>query len=113
MITKYRNRAIFYAACALGLTVLFVVLVHKGRQHIEMSENMGIVCLLVFFAAWTMWMITSFSLTKAKGYSKDLAGGLFMLCFILGFCIPIAPMLFPLYIIFALEDKTKDRMRRR
>ena len=89
--------------------MLFVVLVRKWRQHGIMSENQGALCLVIFFATWIMWMITSFSLTRAKGYARDLAGSLFMLFFILGFCIPFARMLFPIYIIFALKDKTKNR----
>jgi drug/metabolite transporter (DMT)-like permease len=113
MISKYRNHAIWQSTCAIGLTVLFIVLVVKGRQHGMMSDNLGVLCLIIYVAAWVMWMVTSFTLTRAKGYVRDFAGTLFLLFFILGICIPIAPLLFPFYIIFALEDKTKDRKRRR
>ena len=60
-----------------------------------------------------MWMVASFSLARAKGYQRDFASGLFVVIYIIGFCFPIAPILFPLFIIFALEDKAKSRNNER
>jgi uncharacterized membrane protein len=116
MISKYRNRALLQTIFAIILTistVVFLVVLHKHIYRRDESNDWGVLIIPLFFADWAMWMLVSFTLAKAKGYSKDFAGGLFIMMFILGFCIPMAPMLFPLYIIFAMEDRAKDRTRRR
>lgn len=114
MIPKYRNRASIQIACALGLTALCVLLsLKQAHTAISKRSETGTALLIVTYpATWLMWMAASFSLTKAKGYDRDLASGLFVIIYIVGFCIPIAPILFPLFIIFALEDKTRRRMSR-
>ena len=114
MIPRYRKRASIEIACALGLTALCVLLTFK-QVHTAISKRSeaGTVLLIItYLATWLMWMAASFSLTKAKGYDRDLAGGLFVIIYIVGFCFPIAPILFPLFIIFALEDKTRRRLSR-
>jgi hypothetical protein len=107
MIAKYRNRGIIQIVCALVLTVLLVVLIRNRGPRV--SDDKVALGFLLYCAAWTMWMVASFSLAKARGYASDFTGTLFLLFFIVGFCFPIAPMLFPLYIVFALKDKTRDR----
>jgi hypothetical protein len=114
MIPKYRNRALIEIACALGLTVLCVLLTRKV-MHTAISQRSGgwtALVVIAYFATWVMWMVASLSLTRAKGYQRDFTSGLFVFIYIIGFCFPIAPVLFPLFIILALEDKTKGRMRR-
>jgi hypothetical protein len=66
----------------------------------------------LYLATVTMWMVGSFSLAKAKGHHADTVGSIFIFLFILGFCIPMAPFIFPGFVIFGLEDKTKGRRRR-
>lgn len=115
MIRKYRNRAALYSVVAVALTVLFVVLLRKS-WHVRPSEdvsNLEALWVLIYFAAWSMWALTSLSLARAKGYSRDMVGTLFAVLFIIGSCcIPAVVILLPFYIIFALEDKTRDRIRR-
>lgn len=115
MISKYRNRAAIQIACAFVLTVLWAFFTYK-QVHTPISQRgRGWTALLIigFFASWVMWMMGSITLTRAKGYQRDFAGGLFVFIYLLGFCFPIAPVLFPLFIIFALEDKAKRRIERR
>jgi ABC-type phosphate transport system permease subunit len=112
MITKYRNRSILQAICALVLSVLLVIVFRKSI-HVRTSHDWFVLALVLYFATWAMWVMTSLSLARAKGYSRDLAGTLFLIFIIVGFCVPIALVAFPFYIIFAMEDKTKGRTRRR
>jgi len=112
MITKYRNRSIILAIFALALSVLLVVVFRKSIR-VRTSDDWTALAVVLYLAAWAMWVMTSLSLARAKGYSRDLAGTLFLVFIVIGFCVPIAPVLFPFYIIFAMEDKAKDRMRRR
>jgi hypothetical protein len=109
MIAKYRNRGIVYISCALVLTALLIVLIY--RHGPKVSDGTMALGFLLYCATWTMWMVASFTLAKARGYASDFTGTLFLIFFIIGFCFPIAPMLFPLYIIFALKDKSSDRYR--
>jgi hypothetical protein len=110
MITKYRNWGILQLICALALTVA-VVIVFRGRG-LNISDNRTIILIILYLAAVTLWMVGSFSLAKAKGYGSDTMGGIFLFLFLLGFCIPIAPFVFPGFVIFGLKDKMKRRSRR-
>jgi hypothetical protein len=115
MITKYRNRSIFLAAGAIVSSALLVVTFRK-MMHTPMDQRTdGLTTLIVvlYFASWAMWVMTSLSLAKAKGHSRDLAGTLFMVFLLVGFCVPTTPLLFPFFVLFAMEDKTKNGMRRR
>jgi hypothetical protein len=115
MITKYRNRSIFLAMGAIISTTLLAITVCK-MMHTPMDQRTdGLTALIVvlYVASWAMWVMTSLSLARAKGHSRDLAGTLFMVFLVVGFCIPITPLLFPFVVLFAMEDKTKNGMRRR
>src|SRR5690242_8809946 len=111
MITKHRNRGIGQLACAVFMTVALVILFrHSGG--FRMSDNWKVILILSYLSTVTMWMVGSFSLAKAKGYGSDMMGGIFLFLFLLGFCIPIAPFVFPGLVIFGLKDKTKRRSQR-
>ena len=110
MISKHRNRSIWQFACALAMTVVFFSLFAPVRGHI-ISENEKALLVLVYLATVTMWMVGCFSLAKAKGYATDMTGGIFLFLFLLGCCIPCAPFVFPVVVIFGLKDKTKRRSR--
>ncbi len=114
MIPKYRNRALIQLACALVLTALLVfwisLIVRQGIQH--RNENYMALLLVLYLGCWTMWMIASYSLAKAKGYSGEMAGGIFVFLMVIAFCFPIAAILFPVAVIFGLDDKTRRRLRR-
>ena len=76
------------------------------------NDNFLVLVLFLYLGAVVMWMAGSFTLAKAKGYEGDMVGGVFMFLLILGCCFPIAPLLFPGVVIFALKDKTRGRRRR-
>jgi len=111
MIARYRNKGFIQLACAVAMTALLVFLYSRWDRR---SPNDNIVILLVFlyFACWVLWMVASFTLAKAKGYSTDLAGGIFLFLIVVGFCFPIAALLFPIVVLFGLNDKTRERLRR-
>ena len=112
MIFKYRNRAVLQIVVAIILSVLLVIVFRKSI-HVRVGEdNWTALGVVLYLAAYAMWVISSLNLARAKGYQRDAMGALFTICFVIGFCIPILPLLFPFFIIFGLEDKTKDRMRR-
>jgi hypothetical protein len=113
MISKYRNRALLQIVIAVVLSVLLVIAFRKSIHTIAGKDNWTILVLTLYVAAYAMWVVASLSLARARGYQRDAMGALFAVCFIIGFCIPILPLLFPFFIIFGLEDKTKDRKRRR
>ena len=114
MITKYRNRAFLQMTAAIILSAALVFVIYKARHMRGDAGNLVGLGLLLYLAAYVMWAMSSLTLARARGYQRDAIGALFGVCCILGlFCFPILPMLFPFYIIFGLEDKTKDRMRRR
>lgn len=81
-------------------------LVNAGRAG---RDDIFALLILPYLATVTMWMVGSFSLAKAKGYGSDMMGAVFMLLFILGFCFPIAPFVFPAVVLFGLKDKTRER----
>ena len=85
-----------------------------GFTKIGPRTSDGMIALLIVFylATVTMWMVGSFSLAKAKGYSSDMMGAVFIFLFILGFCFPIAPFVLPAVVLFGLKDKTRERLRR-
>ena len=115
MISKHRNRGILQLTLALALTGLLIFMWHKGGSHLRLnrvSDGWMIFWFFLYLGTITLWMIGSFSLAKAKGYGTDMIGGLFLFLFVLGFCIPIAPMVFPGFVIFGLKDKTRERKRR-
>jgi len=111
MIAKYRNKGLLQLACAVAMTALFVYLILYWKIR-SPSDNRGIVLALLYFACWTMWMVASFTLAKAKGYATDLAGGILLFLILLAFCFPIAVFLFPVVVLFGLNDKTRERLRR-
>jgi len=76
-----------------------------------MNDNWKVIVILSYLGTVTMWMVGSFSLAKAKGYGSDMMGGIFLFLFILGFCIPFAPFVFPGLVIFGLKDKAQHRSR--
>src|SRR5260370_2017536 len=115
MISKHRNRGIFQLAVALVLTALLVFMWHKGAGHLrvrEVSEGWMVFWFFLYLGTVTLWMVGSFSLAKAKGYDTDMMGGLFIFLFLLGFCFPVAPFVFPGFVIFGLKDKTRERKHR-
>ena len=113
MITKYRNRALLEIAIAIVLSVLLVLVFRKCHHVREGLSNWLCLGIFLYFAAYAMWVVASLSLARARGYQRDAMGVLFVVCFVAGFCIPIFPLLFPFFIIFGLEDKTKNSKRRR
>ena len=113
MISKYRNWAFLQIVVAVILSVLLVLVFRKATHMLHGADNWNALGIILYVAAYGMWVISSLTLARAKGYQRDAMGALFTICFVIGFCIPILPLLFPFFIIFGLEDKTKDRMRRR
>lgn len=111
MIARYRNKGFIQLACAVAMTALLVFLFVRWDRR-SPNDNIGVLLLLLYFACWTLWMMASFTLAKAKGYSADLAGGIFLSLIVLGFCFPIAVLLFPIVVLFGLNDKTRERLRR-
>jgi predicted permease len=89
-----------------GLVFSFTKLNHRT------SDGTIALLLLFYLATVTMWMVGSFSLARAKGYSSDMMGAVFIFLFILGFCFPVAPFVFPAVVVFGLKDKTRERLRR-
>ena len=79
------------------------------RDKLQPSDNYLVLLLFVYLGCWTMWMVASFTLAKAKGYAGDFAGAIFLLLIVLGFCFPVAVFVFPAVVLFGLEDKTKTR----
>jgi hypothetical protein len=110
MIARYRNRAFLEIFLATVLSGLFATVFHKATHMGRDSDNWNALWIVLYLAAYAMWVMASLSLAKAKGYERDAMGALFMMCFIVGFCIPLLPILFPFFIIFGLEDKIKRRM---
>ena len=96
MIPKHRNRAILQLASALALTVAIIVIaVSSRRQPQRISDERIVVLLLLYLGSMTLWMIGSFSLARAKGHGRDTIGGIFLFLFLLGFCVPLAPLFSP------------------
>jgi len=115
MITKYRNRSLIYLSVAVVLTVAVGFLIHKNI-HTRVSQRSGglmAFCVIGYIVAWISWVLVGFNLSRAKGYSKDFTGTLFMVVYFIGICFPILVVGFPLYILFGMEDRAKDRSRRR
>ena len=115
MITKYRNRSLIYLTVAVVLSVVLGLLMHK-TIHTRISERSGgVLAFLIigYIVAWISWVLVGFSLARAKGYSQDFTGTLFMVVYFFGICLPIVVVAFPLYILFGMEDKAKNRSRRR
>lgn len=113
MIAKHRNRALVQIVVAIALSAALVVVFRKGVHTHEGADNWMVLGIVLYFAAYAAWVSASLTLARARGYQRDAMGALFMVVFVIGFCIPILPLLFPFFIIFGLQDKTKDRMRRR
>jgi cytochrome bd-type quinol oxidase subunit 2 len=114
MISKHRNRGIIQLAFAMVLTGVLIFMWRKGAAHLrlrQVSDGWMIFWFFLYLGTVTLWMVGSFSLAKAKGYGTDMMGGLFMFLFLLGFCIPLAPFVFPGFVIFGLKDKTRKRKR--
>jgi len=114
MIAKYRNRTLIYLTLASALTVAIAFLVHKN-MHTRVSErSSGLIAFGVigYIVAWISWVLVGFSLARAKGYSQDFTGTLFMVVYFIGLCFPVVVVAFPLYILFGMEDKAKNRSRR-
>ena len=113
MIAKYRNRATIQIICATVLSALCVFAFLKTGHTRKNEDNLKALVIVLYFGSYAMWIISSMTLARAKGHDRDSTGILFAVCYIVGFCLPILQILLPLFIIFGLEDKTKDRMHRR
>jgi hypothetical protein len=114
MISKHRNRGIWQLALAFVLSGVFVVLAHNALPHLRRDQVIqgGMVLgLFVYLGTVTLWMVGSFSFANAKGYDTDTMGALFLFLFFLGLCLPVAPILFPIVVLFGLKDKTRHRNR--
>jgi hypothetical protein len=87
---------------------------HYWSRHRFREQHDGLMALLIFgyVAAWVAWLLVGFNLARAKGYSRDFTGSLFVGVYILAICFPPLLIAFPLYILFGLEDKAKDWSRR-
>ncbi len=114
MIAKYRNRSAIYLVGAILLTVGLVLISRYllRTRFTERRDGLGGIAIFGYVAAWVMWILVGFNLARAKGYSRDFVGTMFLFVYIFGFCMPLVVMLFPIYILVAMEDKTKNRMRR-
>ena len=112
MIVKHRNWAFLQMVIAILLSVLFIIVLRKAKHMNHGADDWNVLGVVLYVAAYAMWVMASFSLARAKGYHGDAMGALLTVCLILGFCIPILPILFPFYMIFGLEDKTKGRRRK-
>jgi biotin transporter BioY len=96
------------------LTAAFgVAFVNIGKiaGKITYDNWLGLVVLLYMGAA-ILWIVGCFYLAKAKGYDQDRVGGMFLLLFVLGCIIPVAPCIFPIGVLF-LKDKARRHVRRR
>jgi hypothetical protein len=115
MIAKYRNRALWQILIAVILSVSLVLVFKRAQSTRYSQDNTNWLCvaLLLYLASYAMWVIASLTLARARGYQRDAMGAIFVVCYILGFCIPILPLLFPFFIIFGLDDKTKGMRRGR
>ena len=92
--------------------------VYPSSKHIhtrvsQRSGGLMAFCVIGYIVAWISWVLVGFNLSRAKGYSKDFTGTLFMVVYFIGICFPILVVGFPLYILFGMEDRAKDRSRRR
>jgi len=113
MISKYRNRSLWYLSGALVLTILLVVMLYKVIRLSTFRDDIDVAVLFltVYFGAWLLWVLTSLDLARAKGCSRPEAARLLMIFLIVGFVLPVALLVFPFYVVFALKDKTKNRTR--
>ena len=87
---------------------------HNGSRNLRLgrlNEGWMVTWFLLYLGTVSLWMVGSFSLARAKGYHTDTMGGLFIFLFLLGFCFPVAPFLFPAVVIFGLKDKASERRR--
>lgn len=112
MRASHRNRAVIQYVIALGLTALVIYMFVQGLPKLrteQLGEGWMILWLFLYLGTVTLWMVASFSLAKAKGHRSDKIGCIFGFCFVVGVFIPIAPFIFPAYVIFALEDLEKRR----
>jgi len=113
MISKYRNRALIYCVFAVTLTVIALSLGPKvSHLRVERSGIMIASTTIASIAAWVLWVLTGLSLVRAKGYSKDFTGSLFMMVIFFGMCCPFLIIGFPLVVLFGMEDKTRHKRRR-
>jgi len=90
------------------MTALLIALFPKKRFH-PTTDDRFIFLLFLYLGTVIMWMVASFSLAKAKGYSSDETGAIFIFLFLLAFCFPVAAFLLPGVVIFGLKDKTRVR----
>lgn len=110
MISKFRNRAILWFTFATVLSAAFgVAFVNPGKMS---HDNWWVLMMFLYLGAVSLWMVGCFNLAKAKGYSDDRVGGMFLLLFVVGCVIPFAPCIFPLGILF-LKDQTRRRVYNR
>jgi hypothetical protein len=110
MISRFRNRSLLQYAIAILLTVLFGIVASRINR-VNVNDDQLVMLILLYVGSWVMWMWGSFTLAKAKGYGSDWSGNVFIFLLALGFCFPIAPFIFPGFIIFGLKDKTRDHRR--
>lgn len=115
MIAKYRNRSLIYLICAIALTIGLGLMLQHSERHIFRGQNNGLAALGIigYVGAWVSWMLVGFNLARAKGYSRDFTGSMFVGVYILAICFPPLFIGFPLYILFGLEDRARDRSRKR
>lgn len=112
MRASQRNAALLQYVVALGMTAILAYFVVKYRQRMlsgNISEEWMALGLLFYFVTIVAWMFASFTLAKAKGHSSDKTGCIFVFFFLAGFLLPFIPLLFPLYVIFGMEDLEKRR----
>lgn len=94
------------------VTALPVILFLAGVR--VSHDDMWVFLMFWYLVVMTLWAMSCFTLAKAKGYDTNSIGGMFLFLMLLGFCIPLAPLIFPLGIMFGLKDKTRmHRPRRR
>lgn len=111
MIAKDRNRAFMQFVCALILTVLQLIFFLK-IQRLVATQDEFVVFFLTYFSSVALWMLGSYNLAKAKGYDSHTIGGVFIVLFIAGFCVPMAALLYPAVVLFGLPDKNRRGRRR-
>jgi hypothetical protein len=114
MIAKYKKRSILCLICSMAMTVGFVWFANYLYRHRlrDRNDSLDVVLIFGYIATWIMWLAVGFNLARAKGYSREFTGSLFVVVYAIGFCVPFIVLAFPLYILFGMEDKTKQWSRR-
>jgi ABC-type spermidine/putrescine transport system permease subunit II len=114
MIAKYRNHSLLYLALAIVLAVVTGFLFYKISHTNVRERGAGLIasCIIAYFAAWVSWVLVGFNLARAKGYHQDFTGTLFVVIYLVGLCLPVIVVGFPIVILFGMKDKARSRSRR-